>query len=59
MLRVRDGDKVLAARQVTLAADGQTQTENVLFNVGAAGAKSLAVFHRSAARRGRTRRTTP
>src|SRR4029077_17366937 len=40
-LRVRDGDKVLAAQQVTLAADGQTQTENVLFNVGAAGAKSL------------------
>ena len=41
MLRVRDGDKVLAAQAVTLAADGQTQTENLLFNVGAAGAKSL------------------
>jgi uncharacterized membrane protein len=41
MLRVRDGDKILAAQQVTLAADGQTQTENLLFNVGAAGAKSL------------------
>ena len=38
---MRDGDKVLAAQQVTLAADGQTQTENLLFNVGAAGAKSL------------------
>jgi len=41
MLRVRDGDKVLAAQAVTLGADGQTQTENLLFNVGAAGAKSL------------------
>ena len=41
MLRVRDGDKILAAQAVTLAADGQTQTENLLFNVGAAGAKSL------------------
>ena len=40
-LKVRDGDKVLAARQITLAADGETQTETLLFNVGAAGAKSL------------------
>jgi uncharacterized membrane protein len=41
MLTIRDGQKVLAAREVTLAADGNTQTEALLFNAGAAGAKQL------------------
>src|SRR5262249_7342083 len=41
MLTVRDGAKVLAGRQVTLAGDGQAQNETLLFNAGAAGAKTL------------------
>ena len=41
MLTVRDGGKVLAGRQITLASDGQTQNETLLFNAGAAGAKTL------------------
>jgi uncharacterized membrane protein len=41
MLRVRDGDKVLTAHEVTFGADGNIQTESLLFNAGAAGAKSL------------------
>jgi hypothetical protein len=41
-LTVRDGDKTLAAREVTLAADGRIQTEPLFFPIGAAGAKSLA-----------------
>jgi hypothetical protein len=40
-LTVRDGDKTLAAREVTLAADGRIQTEQLFFPIGAAGAKSL------------------
>jgi len=40
-LIVRDGDKTLAEREVTLAADGRIQTEPVFFPIGAAGAKSL------------------
>ncbi|HEY1159594.1 MAG TPA: glutamine amidotransferase [Terracidiphilus sp.] len=40
-LTVRDGDKTLAAREVTLAADGGIQTEPLFFPIGAAGAKSL------------------
>lgn len=40
-VKVRDGGKVLATQQVTLAADGATQTENLLFSIGAAGTKSL------------------
>lgn len=40
-LTVRDGDKVLTSKQVTLAADGTVQTENLVFNAGAAGAKTL------------------
>jgi hypothetical protein len=40
-LTVRDGDKTLAAREVTLAPDGRIQTERLFFPVGAAGAKSL------------------
>lgn len=41
MLTVRDGGKVLAGRQITLAADGVTQNESLLFNPGDAGAKTL------------------
>ncbi|HXC32689.1 MAG TPA: glutamine amidotransferase [Verrucomicrobiae bacterium] len=41
MLTVRDGGKVLAGRQITLAADGVAQNESLLFNPGDAGAKTL------------------
>jgi uncharacterized membrane protein len=40
-LAVRDGPQLLSSREITLAADGQVQTENVLFNIGRAGAKAL------------------
>jgi uncharacterized membrane protein len=40
-LTVRDGTKLLASNPITLGADGRPQTENVLFNVGAAGARTL------------------
>jgi hypothetical protein len=40
-LTVRDGDKTLAAQEVTLAADGAIQTEPLFFSAGAAGAKNL------------------
>ncbi len=40
-LTVRDGDKTLAAHEVTLAPSGALQTEPVFFPAGAAGAKSL------------------
>jgi hypothetical protein len=40
-LTVRDGDKTLAARELTLAADGRLQTEQLFFPIGAAGAKNL------------------
>ena len=42
MLVVRDGDKTLAAHEVTLAADGMMQTEPLFFSAGAAGAKNLS-----------------
>ena len=41
MLTVRDGQRILAAREVTLAADDNVQTETLLFNAGAAGPKEL------------------
>jgi uncharacterized membrane protein len=41
LLTVRDGAKVLAGRSVTLAADGDTQSETAVFNAGPAGAKAL------------------
>jgi uncharacterized membrane protein len=41
LLSVRDGAMVLAGRSVTLGADGNTQSETVVFNAGAAGAKAL------------------
>jgi hypothetical protein len=40
-ITVRDGDKTLAAREVTLAGDGRIQTEALFFPIGTAGAKSL------------------
>jgi uncharacterized membrane protein len=40
-LVVRDGTSVLASREVTLGPDGAVQSETLLFNVGAAGAKAL------------------
>jgi uncharacterized membrane protein len=40
-LTVRGGGKVLAGRQITLAANGATQNEALLFNPGDAGAKTL------------------
>ena len=41
MLRVREDNKVLAGREVTLAADGAVQTESIPFSAGPAGAKAL------------------
>ncbi|MCU1341416.1 MAG: Threonine dehydrogenase [Candidatus Acidoferrum typicum] len=41
MLSVRDGNKALAAREITLAADGQVQNETLLFDAGPAGSKTL------------------
>jgi uncharacterized membrane protein len=38
---VRDGTSVLASRDVTLEPDGSAQSETLLFNVGAAGAKAI------------------
>jgi uncharacterized membrane protein len=40
-LAVRDGDKTLAAQQVTLGANGAIQSEPIFFYAGAAGAKTL------------------
>lgn len=40
---VRDGSKVLAAKEVTLAEDGKVVSESVLFNAGTAGAHSFHV----------------
>ena len=40
-LAVRDQDKTLAEREITLAPDGRIQTEPLYFPAGAAGAKSL------------------
>ena len=48
-LTVRDGDKTLAAREITLGADGRIQTEPLFFPAGAAGAKSLHFRRRAAA----------
>lgn len=40
-LSVRDGDKLLTSRDVTLVGDGKSQSETLLLNAGDAGAKSL------------------
>jgi uncharacterized membrane protein len=41
LLAIRDGNKTLESREVTLGADGATQTETVFFSPGDAGVKSL------------------
>jgi uncharacterized membrane protein len=41
MLTVRDGDKPVLKREITLASDGQLQNEPLFFPAGSAGAKSL------------------
>jgi uncharacterized membrane protein len=41
LLVVRDGEKTLGSREVTLAADGTTQQETVFFAAGPAGVKRL------------------
>jgi uncharacterized membrane protein len=40
-LSVRDGDQLLASREISLAGDGKAQSETLLFNAGGAGAKAL------------------
>lgn len=40
-LAVRDGDKMLASKDVTLGDDGTIQTETVFFNAGTAGVKRV------------------
>jgi uncharacterized membrane protein len=40
-LSVRDGDKILGSREITFAGDGKTQSEALMLNAGAAGAKAL------------------
>jgi uncharacterized membrane protein len=40
-LTVRDGEKSLAEREITLPSDGRVQSEPLFFPIGAAGAKSL------------------
>ena len=42
-LTVRDNGKVLAARDVTLKADGVLESESLVFNCGDAGAKTLEI----------------
>jgi len=43
-LTIRDADKVLAAKEVTLKADGVEQLENVLFSSGPAGVRTIQAF---------------
>src|SRR5271154_6990657 len=40
-LAVREGGKVLAARDIVFKGDGAAQTESILFNAGDAGVKNL------------------
>ena len=40
-LNIRDGDKLLATKDVTLGADGVESSETVFFNAGAAGVKNI------------------
>ena len=40
-LTVRDGKQLLTSREVSFGPDGRAQTQNLLFNVGTAGAKTL------------------
>jgi hypothetical protein len=40
-ITLRDGGKVLASREVTLKADGVEQTEQIMFNAGGAGVRTI------------------
>jgi uncharacterized membrane protein len=40
-LTIRDGDKLLASRDVVLGPDGAMQTETIFFNAGAPGVKTV------------------
>jgi len=40
-LTARDGDKVLASRQITFGGDGKVQSETLPFSAGDAGAKAI------------------
>lgn len=40
-IELRDGQKLLASRQVKLKSDGVEQTETILFNAGTAGVKTV------------------
>src|SRR5579883_420063 len=42
-LTVRDGDRILAAQDVTLKAEGAPQTEALLFSAGSVGPKTLRI----------------
>ncbi len=42
-LSIRDSGKVLASQEITLAADGQLQSQNVVFNCGDAGPRTLEI----------------
>jgi uncharacterized membrane protein len=41
LLVIRDGDKTIGSREITLGADGATQVETIFFSPGDAGVKSL------------------
>ena len=41
-LTVRDGDKMLASREISFGPDGREQAETLFFPAGAAGAKSIS-----------------
>jgi uncharacterized membrane protein len=43
-ITIRDNNKVLAAQEVTLKAEGSEQIENILFNAGKAGVKTIQAF---------------
>ena len=58
-LTVRDGDKVLASREITFGADGNDPDRNAAVQRGRRGRQVAAVLDRSAARRGRIAPTTP
>ncbi len=42
-ITLRDGTKVLASQDIKFKADGAMQTETLLFNAGAAGARNLTI----------------
>lgn len=42
-ITVREGGKVLASKEVTLAGDGKVVTESVLFQAGGAGARAFSI----------------